>query len=234
MHESWFVLLFGPKGWSGLLLQGALVTFALALSTVPLGFSAGLLVALMKVARSRFLRGFANAYTTFFRGIPDVLSLLIVYYGLQGLIDVVTRNIGLPHLDLSAFLAGVLSLSVVAAAYSSEVWVAALGSVPPSQSEAGRSLGLNERVIFLKIVLPQMMRVAVPGLSNIWTIMLKDTSLVSILAVLDLLRAAQIASQNTTRPLLFYSVAAAVYLIITILGGFVQARFEKRLARGQA
>lgn len=234
MHESWYVLLFGPKGWSGLLLQGAAVTFGLAVSTVPLGFSAGLLVALMKVAKSSFLRGLAAAYTTFFRGIPDVLSLLIVYYGLQALIDIFTKTLGLPHLDLSAFLAGVISLSVVAAAYSSEVWVAALKAVPASQSEAGRSLGLSEAMIFRKIVLPQMLRVAIPGLSNIWTILLKDTSLVSVLAVLDLLRAAQTASQNTTRPLLFYSVAAAVYLFITILGGFAQARIEKRLARGQA
>jgi polar amino acid transport system permease protein len=106
--------------------------------------------------------------------------------------------------------------------------------VPPSQAEAGRSLGLGAKVIFLKITLPQMLRVAIPGLSNIWTILLKDTSLISTLAVLDLLRAASIASQNTTRPLLFYTAAAMVYLVISIIASLIQGRIETRLRKGMA
>lgn len=230
---NWFDLLFGPKGWWGLLLQGASVTIALAVVTMPFGFGAGLLIALAKVSPRRWVRVSADTYTTLFRGIPDLLALFIVYYGLQALIDRISK-LGLPHFELSAFSAGVIALAVVVAAYSSEVWVSALNAVPPSQSEAGRSLGLGSKVIFVKIVLPQMMRVAIPGLSNIWTILLKDTSLISTLAVLDLLRAASIASQNTTRPLLFYSIAAAVYMAISILASLVQAVLEKRLRRGMA
>ena len=140
----------------------------------------------------------------------------------------------MPHFELSAFTAGVIALSVVVAAYSSEVWVAALTAVPASQGEAGRSLGLGPKAIFLKITMPQMLRVAIPGLSNFWTILLKDTSLISTLAVLDLLRAASIASQNTTRPILFYSAAAMVYLLISIVASLIQAVIEKRLRRGMA
>ena len=230
---SWYELLFGAKGWSGLLLQGAVVTIALAVVTMPFGFSAGLGVALLKVSKTRWVRAAADIFTTVFRGIPDLLALFIVYYGLQALIDKITK-LGLPHVELSAFTAGVIALSVVVAAYSSEVWVAALQAVPPSQAEAGRSLGLGKKVIFLKITLPQMLRIAIPGLSNIWTILLKDTSLISTLAVLDLLRAASIASQNTTRPILFYSTAAMVYLLISIVASLIQAVIEKRLHRGMA
>ncbi len=229
----WYDLLFGPNGWSGLLLQGAAVTLALAVVTMPFGFTGGLIVALAKISASRTIRTFADAFTTFFRGIPDLLALFIVYYGLQAIIDKITR-LGLPHIELSAFTAGVIALAVVTAAYSSEVWVAALKAVPASQAEAGRSLGLGPKVIFLKIILPQMLRIAIPGLSNIWTILLKDTSLISTLAVLDLLRAAFTASQRTTRPLLFYSVAAAIYLIISIMATIVQAYLEKRMRKGIA
>jgi polar amino acid transport system permease protein len=200
---------------------------------MPFGFSAGLAIALLKVSKSRSLRVAADTFTTVFRGIPDLLALFIVYYGLQALIDQIGK-LGLPHLELNAFTAGVIALSVVVAAYSSEVWVAALNAVPPSQAEAGRSLGLGPKVIFLKITLPQMLRVAIPGLSNIWTILLKDTSLISTLAVLDLLRAASIASQNTRRPMLFYMTAAVVYLVISIGASLVQAGIEKRLRRGIA
>jgi polar amino acid transport system permease protein len=230
---SWFDLFFGPKGWAPLMVQGAAITIALAVVTMPFGFSTGLGVALLKVSKRRWIRGCADAFTTVFRGIPDLLALFIVYYGLQAIIDRLTR-LGMPHIELSAFAAGVIALSVVVAAYSSEVWVAALQAVPPSQAEAGRSLGLGAKVIFLKITLPQMLRVAIPGLSNIWTILLKDTSLISTLAVLDLLRAASIASQNTTRPLLFYTAAAMVYLVISIIASLIQGRIEMHLRKGMA
>jgi len=231
---TWYALLFGEKGWAGLLLQGAAVTVALALVTTPFGFASGLAVALLKVSPSRWIRVGADAFTTFFRGIPDLLALFIVYYGLQALIDRLAGLVGLPHVEVSAFTAGVIALSVVVAAYSSEVWVAALKAVPQSQAEAGRSLGLGAKVIFLKITLPQMLRIAVPGLSNIWTILLKDTSLISTLAVLDLLRAAFTASQSTQRPMLFYMIAASVYLFVTIIASLVQAVIERRLRRGMA
>lgn len=229
-----FGLLFGPDGWGVLLLRGALVTLALALATVPLGFGAGLLLAVGRVSAWRVVRAFSEAYATFFRGIPDLLALFIVYFGLQAVLDWLGQALGTPHIELHAFLAGVIALSVVVAAYSSEVWVAALWSVPDGQREAARSLGLDRKRVFLLVVLPQLARVALPGLGNIWTVLLKDTSLISTLAVTDLLRAASEASKNTTRPLLFYSAAAAVYLVISIASGLGQAALERRSNRGMA
>lgn len=232
---SWYDLLFGPDGWIGLLLNGAMVTVALALSTVPFGFGAGLAIAVMKLSRSRLLRLVCDIYTTFFRGIPDLLALFIVYFGLQALIDRLGKLLGLDgHLEVSAFSAGVIALSVVVAAYSAEVWVASLAAVPPGQSEAARSLGLNGRQVFFKVVLPQLGRVALPGLGNIWMVLQKDTALISTLAVTDLLRAASEASRATTRPLVFYTAAAVMYLIFSTVSGWGQAWLERRTNRGYA
>ncbi len=232
---SAFSLLFGPDGWSGLLLKGAVVTILLALASMPVGFGAGLTLAVAKNSSSRAIRVACEGYTTFFRGIPDLLALFIIYFGLQGLLDKLGKAMALSfHLELNAFVAGVIALGAIAAAYSSEVWIAALRSVPKGQNEAAMSLGLNRKCRFVLVLLPQLVRVALPGLGNVWTIMLKDTSLISTLAVMDLLRAASEASKNTRSPILFYSAAAAVYLVFTIASGLLQSHLERRSNRGYA
>jgi polar amino acid transport system permease protein len=122
----------------------------------------------------------------------------------------------------------------VVAAYSSEVWVAAINGVAKGQIEAALSLGLTRHQTFRRVVLPQLFRIALPGLGNIWTILLKDTSLISTLAVMDLLRAASEASRYTRSPMLFYMVAAGMYLVITIISGVVQSYFETRTNKAYA
>ncbi len=228
-------LIIGPDGWGHLLLEGALVTIALAVTTVPFGFGGGLLLAILKGSQRRLVRALCDAFTTFFRGIPDLLSLFMVYFGLQALLDRAGRLIAPDvHLELNAFVAGVIALSVVVAAYSSEVWISAISAVPRGQIEAALSLGLDRRQTFQKVVLPQLFRIALPGLGNIWTILLKDTSLISTLAVMDLLRAASEASRYTRSPLLFYSVAAGLYLIISIAASVLQGYFERRANQAYA
>ena len=227
-------LLFGPEGWGALLLQGAAVTISLAVATVPLGFGAGLALALLRGSRSRAVRAACNAYTTFFRGIPDLLALFIVYFGLQAVIDRAGAAIGIPHIEISAFGAGVVALGAIAAAYSGEVWLAALRAVPAGQREAAQSLGLGPARTFLSVLLPQLFRIAIPGLGNVWTILLKDTSLISTLAVLDLLRAASEAARTSRDPLLFYTAAAGIYLVLSIGSNIAQGWMERRSGRGHA
>jgi polar amino acid transport system permease protein len=229
------MLLVGPDGWGKLLLQGAVVTVLLAVTTVPFGFGGGLLLAVLKTSPRRLVRVLCEGYTTFFRGIPDLLALFIIYFGLQALLDRLGKLLQLQfHLELNAFVAGVIALAVVVAAYSGEVWVAALNAISRGQTEAALSLGLTKRQAFRKVVLPQLVRVALPGLGNIWTILLKDTSLISTLAVMDLLRAASEASRYTRSPLLFFSVAAGMYLVISIVFGLLQAYLERRSNRAYA
>ena len=232
---TWFDLLFGTDGWIGLLLKGAVITVMLSVASVPFGFGGGLALALLKLSNSRLVRALADGYCTFFRGIPDLLSLFIVYFGLQALLNAISRAAGgIIQIDLNAFVAGVIALSVVVAAYSSEVWVSALKSVPPGQAEASYTLGMDPKRTFIFVVLPQLGRVALPGMGNIWTILVKDTSLISTLAVTDLLRAASEASKSTARPLLFYSAAAAIYLVFSIVSSVVQAQLERRANQGYA
>jgi polar amino acid transport system permease protein len=232
---SWFLLLFGPTGWGPLLLKGTVITVLLSITTIPFGFGGGLLLAVLKLSKNRGVRIACDAYTTFFRGIPDLLSLFIVYFGLQSLLNFMAQVMGDAwRIEMNAFIAGVIALSVVVAAYSSEVWVASLKAVPVGQSEAAKSLGLHPKQVFFLIVLPQLGRVALPGLGNIWTILVKDTSLISTLAVMDLLRAASEASRATTRPLLFYSAAAGIYLVFSIVSGVGQAYLERRSNQGYA
>lgn len=228
-------LLFGSDGWGGLLLQGAIVTLMLGLATLPVGFGIGLGLAILKRSKSMVVRAVCEAYTTFFRGIPDLLALFIIYFGFQALLDKLGRALSLGfHLELNAFVAGVLALGLIAGAYSSEIWVAAFQAVPKNQMEAAFAIGLSNRQSFSLVIFPQLLRVALPGLGNVWTIMLKDTSLISTLAVLDLLRAASEASRATQNPLLFYSAAAAVYLVFSIGSALVQSRLERRVGRGFA
>lgn len=232
---NWFSLLVGSDGWGNLLLAGAAVTALLSVTAAPFGFLGGLAIAVLKLAGARPLRVACDTYTTFFRGIPDLLSLFLVYFGLQSLFNMVSGLLGDGwRIEMDAFVAGVIALAVVVAAYSSEVWVASLRAVPKGQAEAARSLGLAPRQVFFLVVLPQLGRVALPGLGNIWTILVKDTSLISVLAVRDLLRAASEASRATTRPLLFYSAAAGIYLVFSIVSGIGQAWLERRASRGFA
>ena len=232
---SAFELLFGSDGWWHHLFQGTVITVTLALTTVPFGFGGGLLLAVAKMSKSRAVRAVCDAYTTFFRGIPDILALFIIYFGLQALIDKIGTALHLPfHLELNAFVAGVIALSVVAAAYSSEVWISALAAVPPGQGEAACSLGLNKRQVFFLVTVPQLARVALPGLGNIWTVVMKDTSLVSTLALMDLLRASSEAARATARPLVFYSAACVVYMVFSLISFRGINYVERRANRGYA
>ena len=146
-----------------------------------------------------------------------------------------TRRLGTGwHIELNGFVAGVIALSMITAAYSSEVWLGSLQAIPPGQKEAARSLGLDGKRVFGLVVLPQLVRLALPGLGNIWTILFKDTSLISTLAVMDLLRAASEASRATVRPLLFYGAATAIYLVVGIVSGLGQGYLERRSSQGYA
>jgi polar amino acid transport system permease protein len=231
---DWFGLLFGPNGWSRLLLEGLAVTVGLALATIPFGFGFGLLLAVLKLSKRAVVRGLCEAYTTFFRGIPDILALFIIYFGLNALLDHIWVALRFGHLEMNIFVAGVIALSTVVAAYSSEVWVAALKSVPEGQKEAAFALGLDRRKTFAFVTWPQLIRVALPGLGNIWMILVKDTSLVSTLGLVDLLRAAHEANKNTGRPIFFFAVASLIYFVFSILSSLALARLEKRANRGFA
>jgi len=221
------LLSFGPDGWGDELAVGAWLTIRLALATLPFGLVLGLALALMRDSGRRALRIPSNVFTTVFRGLPELLTLLLVYYGGQMLL---ARIFG--EVEVSAFIAGLVALGLVFAAYASEVFLGALRGVGRGQYEAGHALGLRPPAVFRLIILPQLIRLALPGLANLWLVLLKETSLVSVIALNDLLRETSVAVRATKEPFLFYFVACLIYLSMSAVSSVGIAGIERWSARG--
>jgi polar amino acid transport system permease protein len=233
MEKALTLLAFGDTGWGDELLQGALVTISMALATLPFGLTLGLLIALASRSKSRILSGFATLYTTVFRGVPELLTLYIIYFGGQILIQRLWSGLGFSgSLSISPFLAGMTALGLVLAAFSSEVWVGALNSIQKGQREAAAALGLSKAQAFRFVVFPQLMRVALPGLGNNWMVLLKETSLVSVITLHDIMFIATRANVATKEPFLFFSAALFLYLVFSILSAWGIGRLELRANRG--
>lgn len=229
------VLAPGPTGWGDELLEGAAVTVTLAAATLPFGLALGLLVALMRRSSSRLARTLGELHATVYRGLPELLTLLIVYYGGQRLLTAAARLV-VPDAEpqVSAFVAGVVALGLVFSAYASEVFLSAFRGFPPGQTEAARALGLGRVATFRFVVAPQLLRLALPGLGNLWLVLLKDTALVSVIALPDLMRLTNVAVLATKEPFLFYGAACALYLVLSGLSTLAIGRLDRALKRGEA
>ena len=227
-------LSFSDGGWGDELLSGLGVTLSLALATLPVGLLLGLLVAALSAFGRPWARGLAVAFTTTIRGLPELLTLFIIYHGvglgINTLLKWYSPQAG--YFELSPFLAGVLALGMVFGGYSSEVWRGAWQALDRGQLEAGQALGLRRWTIFRLIELPQMLRLALPGLGNLWINLLKDTALVSVIALNDLMRMANVAVGTTKKPFLFFLAVCLIYWLICIACECVLARLEQRANRG--
>lgn len=219
---NWFgadsILSCGAEGWGDELAAGVLVTLSLALATMPVGLILGFLLALGMRSQEKSLRLAAGIYTTIFRGLPELLTLFIVYYGAQILIQSLLSAIGVDaRVEINAFLAGLIALGVVSSSYCGEVIFAAFQAIPNGQFEGARALGLKRGTITYRIILPQLVRIALPGITNLWMILLKDTSFVSIIGLADVLRQTSVAVRVTKQAFLFYSLACLIYLALAII-----------------
>ena len=229
------LLSWGDEGWGDELAAGAAVTIGLALATLPFGLLGGLVIALMQRGQSAVLRSFATIYTTIFRGLPELLTLYIVYFGLQIGLQTAWETLGLPgRVDMPAFVAGMIALGLVLAAFSSEVWVGALNSISRGQREGAFALGLTKAHTFRLVILPQLFRVALPGLGNNWMVLLKETSLVSVIALPDLMFWTGRANVVTKEPFLFFGMACLIYLLFSVSSAAGLSALEKRTQRGFA
>ncbi|MCY1404054.1 Arginine ABC transporter permease protein ArtQ [compost metagenome] len=220
---------FGPA-----LAAGALMTVKLALSALCLGLVLGLLGALAKTSPYKPLQWLGGTYSTLVRGVPELLWVLLIYFGTVSLMNRLGEALNIPGLELNAFAAGVIALGLCFGAYATEVFRGAILAIPKGHREAGMALGMSKSRIFFKLILPQMWRIALPGLGNLFMILMKDTALVSVIGLEEIMRHSQIAVTVTKQPFTFYMVAALIYLGLTILAMIGMHFMEKRAARGFA
>ena len=229
------LLSFGPGGWGDDLLRGAWVTIQLALAALSIGLLIGLLLAGAKLSRFRPLNWFGAGYTGFVRGTPEFLILLLVYFGSESAIQTLLGALGFGvAFEMPKFLAAVLGLALIFGAYACEVFRGAFQAVPKGLMEAAEAAGMSPWLAFRRVRLPLMWRYAIPGLGNLWMVMLKDTSLAAVIALDELLRIAKIAGENTREPLLFFLAAGALYLVMTAVSDYGRHVIERRARRGMA
>ncbi len=228
------VLSFGPKGFGDELLLGAARTLFIAASAFAMGLALGLLGASAKLYGGKTARAVAQFYTTIVRGIPELVLILFLFYaGTRG-ISALGEALGFGQIDINGMLAGIIVLGFVQGAYSTEVLRGAIEAVPFGQLEAARAYGMSPMQAFRHITLPAMLPSAIPGLSNLWMSVIKDTTLIVVTgATPELLQYAKNAAGFTKRYFLFYCVAALIYLVMSLISNWLAKRLEQRLRRGQ-
>ncbi|WP_150525099.1 ABC transporter permease [Roseibium sediminis] len=234
MNDVLTLISFGPEGWGDEIVQGVLITVSLALATLPFGLVLGFLIALAKKSDEPSLRNAANIYTTIFRGLPELLTLFLVYYGVQIGIQEGLKLVGVEaYIEVNSFAAGMVALALVFSSYASEAFLSAFRGIPQGQYEGGYALGLSHRKTMGLVILPQLVRLSLPALGNLWLILLKETSLVSVVGLSDLVRQSGIAARVTKEPFLFFGVACLIYLVLAMISSAGLSRVEAWSKRGE-
>ncbi len=223
------------KGYEASIFKGAIVTIEVALLSLLLAVILGMLGALAKMAPYRWARAIATLYTTVIRGIPDLVLMMLIFFGGQILLNNTLYSINeslnewfassdpnhewtsyLPdYIDVSPFIAGVLTIGFIFGAYMAETFRGAIMAVDKGELEAAKAYGMSSVMAFRRILLPQMIRHALPGFGNNWLVLLKTTALVSIIGLEDMVRTSSLAAGSTKMPFTFYMVVAIIFLFFT-------------------
>jgi octopine/nopaline transport system permease protein len=251
--SSLALLAWGPTGWLDELTFATGLTLAVAFVSFVLGTAFGALAASLKLSRSRLGRGTADVYTTVFRGVPDLLVLYLFYFGGSALLSSVARLFGyVGFVGMPGFLTAVIAIGLVNGAYQTEVLRGAYLAIPKGELEAARAVGMSPVTMFRRIVVPQVLRFALPGLGNVWQLCLKESALVAVIGLTvhlpsidifslftlpevrfnDLLRQAHVAAGSTRQPFIFYITAAVFYLLLTSVSTLAFARAERQALAG--
>ena len=227
------LLSFGKTGWGDELLIATMMTIAVSITAMIIGFLFALIFTPLKLSKSKFLNLIGNSYTTVIRGVPELLVIYLFFFGGSGAVMYVASIFGYnEYIEINAFITGSFAIGIISGAYSTEVFRGAIQSIDKGQFEASKVLGLKKPVHFFKVIMPQMLRLAVPNLSNVWQITLKDTSLISVTGLVEIMRQSYIAAGSTRDPLFFYSFAAVLYLLLTFLSMKLINKLETKYRRG--
>ena len=226
-------LAFGDAGWGDEMLRAALMTLAVSLSAMTLGLVFGTLGAAAKLSGFWPLRALAGTYTTVARGVPELLVIYLLFFGGNRSLMFVAGLFGYDgYIELDAFVIGAFAVGLISGAYSTEVIRGATLSVPKGEFEAAYAIGMSRGLVFRRILAPQVARFALPGLGNVWQLTLKDTSLISVTGLVEIMRQAHVAAGSTREPFTFYLVAACLYLLITTVSNYGFQAAETHANRG--
>jgi octopine/nopaline transport system permease protein len=227
------LLSFGDAGWGDEMLRAAAMTVAVSIAALLLGLVLGTLGAAAKLSAIAPLRWLVEGYTTVARGVPELLIIYLLFFGGSGAVMFVAGLFGYHgYIELNAFTIGAVAIGAISGAYSTEVIRGAVLAVPAGQIEAAKAIGMGRGLMFRRIMFPQVARYALPGLGNVWQITLKDTALISVTGLVEIMRQAHIAAGSTRQPFTFYLVAAALYLLLTTFSNYGFQRAEGWAGRG--
>ena len=227
------VFAFGSSGWGDEMLMGALMTVLVSASSLILGIVIGIIFAACKLSNIFVLRVIANIYTTIIRGIPELLVIYLLFFGGSGAVMYLAKIFGYNgYIELNAFTIGTIAVGAISGAYSTEVIRGAVNSVQKGQFEAGKTLGLNGYGLYGKIIFPQVARIALPGIGNVWQITLKDIALISVTGLVEIMRQSRIAAGSTHEPFIFYTAAIILYLLITRFSNILFDKAENNYSKG--
>ena len=205
------LLQFSPPGWGATLMRGAALTLQIAFLSYAIGLVLGLMGAAAKLSGSRVLGGISELYTTLVRAVPELLLIVLLFYGGSTLLE---------------------SILVVQGAYQTEVIRGAIQAIPIGQIEAARAFGMTPAMRLRRVTIPSLLPVALPGFANLWLILLKDTALISIVGISELLYVGKQAAGSTRQYFLFYCVVALIYLAMTLVSNQVFRQIERHVRRG--
>ena len=227
------LLYFGSKGWGDELFTAFLMTIAVSITAMLIGILFSIIFTPLKLSNNKIFNFIANFYTTVIRGVPELLVIYLFFFGGTGAVMFVASMFGYnEYIEINAFITGSFAIGIISGAYSTEVFRGAIQSIDRGQFEACKTLGFKKYIYFYKVIVPQMLRLAIPNLSNVWQITLKDTSLISVTGLVEIMRQSYIAAGSTRDPLFFYSFAAILYLILTFLSMKILNQIEKNYNKG--
>jgi len=210
------LLVLGDKGWGDEMLRAALVTLMVSLAAMGIGLFISIFGTLSKLSNKIYVRILADVYTTIIRGIPELLVIYLLFFGGSNAIMSLAKLFGYyGYIELNAFVIGSVAVGAISGAYSTEVMRGAFLAIPRGQIDASKSVGMNKYLIFTRVLVPQVLRYALPGLGNVWQLTLKDTALIMVTGLVEIMRQAHVAAGSTYSPFTFYITAALLYLILT-------------------
>ncbi|MGV8843716.1 MAG: ABC transporter permease [Pseudomonas sp.] len=221
------------NGYGATILDGAWLTLMLALTSMAVAMVLGLLGAACRLSPVRWLALLGETYATVIRGIPDLVLILLIFYGGQDLVNRLGPLLGHDaYIDINPFISGVFTLGFIFGAYLSETFRGAFMAIPRGQGEAGAAYGMSGAQVFFRILVPQMIRLAIPGFTNNWLVLTKATALISVVGLQDMMFKAKSAADATHQPFTFFLAVAALYLVLTSVSLLGLRQLEKRYTVG--